>query len=459
MTVEATGGSGGSGPYQNTQAPKDVLPPRRTGAGLLATKSAFRIAPPPNNSISTQNRTEARRIVGEAQAETDPEAALKVLTAGCHGASPGLIRAVLADTRTQQIIVKLVDKWTARSPGETQSAAIQNIFDRFDALPDAALDLLVKRAVLKQLFASNRLSKVLALFLTPKGKIALDQFMRSKKFTTLPSETRFALISQVKNYPRKDVVIRNLELLAGKDWFRTCRFGDQQRFAKVISVLACYGFNEAQANTLAFILGPSGPRIEWAELDLGRGGEAEYRTESGPGTGSVVRLNRRALKANNVELLTEGDEAIDIALRVATHEINHILTKAIGDGTYRNLKAETVAFLVDFKVSKLGEASQQDAYSMISWICFDPREKGYDPIRATLRNENSPDHRPMVRLIAAMIGAKALGKDPEKATLKDLLAFDEKFQRDPNILSGTQPTIYPECVDGIPDNHDNHFAR
>src|SRR5262249_42914580 len=146
--------------------------------------------------------------------------------------------------------------------------AAENIFFRFNYITETVdYDPAVKDALLNQFLKSQKLMDILNPLLPQAGQKALQDLIGNKDFIHLDPRTRFALLSQIKNYP-DERVIKNLTLLAGNHWFADCELGDQQRFAKVFAFLSQYtgGNEKIRDNTLQYLLGP-GPKMKWGTFD------------------------------------------------------------------------------------------------------------------------------------------------------------------------------------------------
>ncbi len=289
---------------------------------------------------------------------------------------------------------------------------------------------------------------------------AFDKLLKDRNVRTLDPETRFALLSQVKNFPNKSV-IENLDLLAARTWFRDASpvtngvssLENQQRSAKIIAFYSQYGGGDPtiRDNTLHGILASTSnePRLEWVSIpsETTKSGIVRQPQAFADPNGHYIQLNSDTVPADNNALT--GDEPTFMATTALPHEYNHIKNPAQPNGDFRNFTGEARAYLVG-QMSADG-VSQLDCYNR-AFELITPGG-GYDDISKTFWNEDFPDSKSMVRVMAEIIG-----DDPKTATVRTvtrqgLHLSTVKYKTIQALPKNLRPTA---ATPDDPNNIDNH---
>jgi hypothetical protein len=404
-------------------------------------------SPAPSNDPVAQ---EVNNIISRVQHEQFPESILQVLSDGCKGASSDKIKKlVLTDPRIQNILVNLVTTLTTTSPGESPKRAAENIFFRFKTvIVTIDYDRAVKRALLDQALESNNpllgqafnrpeFVDIVPASLEREEQSAFKDFLTNS--ADLKPETRLALLAQVIHYPGK-LVIENLALLANQDWFRDFDLGCQQGLAKVVAFDTQYATGDRNVldNTLAFFLKSHAFKVKVIFVNDPVHVGQTYSNRDG--SFFLIKLSRDWITPGNGKLADERGISFATELGLP-HEVNHAANERPGFmGEYR-------ARYVAKKGRHASGFDQRAAFvSILTILNVEEgiREKFFDDPNA-------------VRFVARLIGPQALGKEPEKATVVDILLFGLKFENDESLLSDTQPALPPEPEDAQdPNILDNH---
>jgi hypothetical protein len=288
-----------------------------------------------------------------------------------------------------------------------------------------------------------------ALAGNPAAAAAYDRLLHDDKYRSLGPDARFAILSQVKNYPDARS-IANLERLAGRDWFRGDSLANQQRDAKMIAFTSQdqTGDTVINNNTLKHVLGDGNLDIKWAAISAPPG-TVTYGEQSDNHflfwkTGSTITLNQNFIAAGNGPLTGNLTAVKLISEDTLSHEVNHDLNHDENNASYRYFMAEYRAWYVGREAALGHPPSQQDCYARAQFLVTST-QGAYASIGDAFRNSHSGDSKDIVRFMA-----KILGQDPARATPQSVLA--------PNpTLDPSRPGQIPEkSGSDDPVNLDNH---
>lgn len=367
--------------------------------------------------------------------------------ASSPAASPGFAR------EGQELMAQLL-RFTAKTPQGKQAAASLTAFSENQ---------------------TNRLVGALRGSLPQGANTAFELLVKNKKFTRLEPQTRFALLSQINNYRdnnRITEVIENLGRLARQPWFVGSLLAHQQLSAQIVAFDSQYDGSKNIRYKLEPILQGDGKKILRHTLDLildERGNTKLVWTNLGPvvsGTGddstNQVELNYNLMQPGNVKLA--GERPIDVATDTLPHEANHVVNHISRTpvGSCLRMIHELYAAGVGYEATTYNKLNEQAAYNYIRNNFFSGKPPYTDLAAIIWYNGNDKskeaESAKIARVIATMLGKDPksgeyrIGKDPSQATNRDIILFDRKFEKNPDILSKSEPALIPKDIDGAPLN-------
>jgi hypothetical protein len=457
-----------------------------------------------DRTLFASPQDEAKKIVSDAAKEKIPETALEGLNTQYAQASADVKKAILADPATKQLldaVAKAGNSAFENQPGPQVDAARVGVF-RLNELsqklePELAGALAAKvfqgheedyRAILRGGTGVNpKHTKLLEdilgrIAVTVQGKQAAEELAvlpetpaeakartsieakfksdpaalaefrkltQDRDFQTLDPGARLALLSQISNYPKIEVV-KNLHLLAGMPSFRSAEpldqntpsLDNQQRSAKIIAYYSQYSSGDPviRDNTLRGLLtpGPKRPAFGWDEI-----GEKIFGETSA--AGNKITFNSNKVPAGN-EPIKDPKLGAHVAETIA-HEYNHFVNRDEANGDFRNFMGEYRAFLVGQRAATGKWPSQQEIFIHTAELVSPGG--GYDRISATYWDDKSPEGRKMVEFMATI-----MGEDPKTAKPDSYTHVTRKLSEE---KTATLPAnLRPVKVAPDAPNMDNH---
>ncbi|MCK6551234.1 hypothetical protein L6R52_35695, partial [Myxococcota bacterium] len=236
----------------------------------------------------------------------------------------------------------------------------------------------------------------------------LTDLLLDARFSEVGSDTRTALLSQVRNYPDARSVA-NLNRLLQKDWFRAMSLEDQQRSCAVIAFISQHpGDRTIIDNTLDRFLAPGAPySFDWERRGTAYGSAGD----------STFHFNRRYLDAGNGRIDTGNDDTLHMVTHTVAHEVNHLVNNDRVDETHDYFMGEYRAYFVGFRAQHGRDPTRAEMLGRVRHL-LTATDGAYDSIRRALAD---PTEGP--RIVAFMQGL--LGRaDVTQANAATLPAHD-----------------------------------
>jgi hypothetical protein len=279
----------------------------------------------------------------------------------------------------------------------------------------------------------------------PAFAVELRGLVQSERFNDLDAATRTAVLAQVDNYPRTDVV-ENLGLALDKDWFQDQSFDDQQRSLKLVAHLTQHDSGDQAVidGTLDRFLSPdSNYELEWKSITASPG-----NVTFGYADGNTLTLNQDLVPADN-NAVGGGYEA-QVIENTTAHEVSHLVNDDSTNQTFHYLNEEYRAWYVGYQAENGHPPSNQEA--MDRWEYFLNPSGGYADyshgtdggwfgIGAKDGALEKPDEAAQIfDLLSELSGLEVTADN-----YQDVMAHPENWTTDPNAAASDD--VFPSTDD------------
>jgi hypothetical protein len=279
----------------------------------------------------------------------------------------------------------------------------------------------------------------------PAFAVELRGLVQSERFNDLDAATKTAVLAQVDNYPRTDVV-ENLGLALDKDWFQDQSFDDQQRSLKLVAHLTQHDSGDQAVidGTLDRFLSPdSNYELEWKSITASPG-----NVTFGYADGNTLTLNQDLVPADN-NAVGSGYEA-QVIENTTAHEVSHLVNDDSTNQTFHYLNEEYRAWYVGYQAENGHPPSNQEA--MDRWEYFLNPSGGYADyshgtdggwfgIGAKDGALEKPDEAAQIfDLLSELSGLEVTADN-----YQDVMAHPENWTTDPNAAASDD--VFPSTDD------------
>jgi hypothetical protein len=332
---------------------------------------------------------------------------------------------------TQQLLDEFVAAVTETSPGQNPSEAAEAALYAFDMLnsimeeknPYFHFDLAIKYVLLNRIVEGAEYTKLLFSSLPSDAQKAFYELVyQDKNFGILPLETRFALLSQISNYPNERTISK-LKLLVDKPGLDKQSLDNQQRSVRFIAIASHYGAKEILDITFDILLDPNRPIWKWTDLEANI---CEYRSDG-------ILFDRNWMTASNRNVVS--DREIHFATHTSTYAGYHAKHKTRATPTYLYFRREYLAHYYGHKGQYYGaRPNEQWAFFYIKDLLSRNRT-----IAGILKNASLESDQIRVFII------KMFNLNPK-------MTFDQILGLNPMSFSD-KPALPPAIIDGQPDDY------
>ena len=280
----------------------------------------------------------------------------------------------------------------------------------------------------------------------PAFAIGLHGLVQSQPFADLDPAAKTAVLSQIDNYPRTDVV-ENIGLALDKDWFQDQSVEDQQRSLKLVAHLTQHDSGDQAVidGTLDRFLSPDADyRLEWKSISASPG-----NITFGYADGKTLTLNSDLVDANNNRV--GGGYEADVIENTTAHEVSHLVNGDSTNQTFHYLNEEYRAWYVGHLAEHGKPPTNQEA--MDRWEYFLNPDGGYADyshgtegswffnIGAKDGALEKPDE---ARQIFALLSGLS-GQEVTADNYRDVMAHPEDWTTDPNAPASDN--VFPSTDD------------
>ena len=356
------------------------------------------------------------------------------------GSDKQLVGEAVRDSGADQAVTSSVRELIDGARFDTMSAA-----QRTSALTEIAL---VNSSEYKALSSADQQAirdSLTAASADPAFAVELRDLVQSPAFADLDASTKSAVLAQVDNYPRTDVV-ENLGLAIDKDWFDFQSADDQQRSLKLVAHLTQHDAGDQAVidGTLDRFLSPdSDYNLEWKSITASPG-----NVTFGYADGNTLTLNSNLVPADNNPV--GGGYEAQVIENTTAHEVSHLVNGDSTNQTFHYLNEEYRAWTVGYQAENGHPPSNQEA--MDRWEYFLNPSGGYaDYSHGTDGGwfgigakdgalEKSGEAEQIFGLLSELSGLEVTADN-----YQDVMAHPEKWTTDPNAPASAD--VFPSTDD------------